>query len=82
MYTRQEGDYDCEKGMEWREIKGELGVVWEGGENGKSISRMTSHFLLWIGEWAVGFASEIEDTERTVGLRKSREGGGHQYCIG
>lgn len=64
--------------MEGREVKGALGAVWEEGESGRSLLRTTSHFLPWIGEWAVGFASEIENIERTVGLRKCREGGGHR----
>lgn len=42
-------------------------------EKGRKISRITPQFLTWIGGWVVGYASEIENTERVAGLREGRE---------
>lgn len=43
----------------------------------KKISKVIAQFLVWTGEWAVGYASEVENTERT-GLREGKE---HRFWI-
>lgn len=39
----------------------------------EEISRMSSQFLPWVGEWVVGYALVIENTERRRGLREGKE---------